>query len=173
MVQPPAGIVLGIILGAVMAAGALAPSPGLTAGLTRGLTGHGEGRPAGLRGAADRQLLPFSPESKVPGQARDLPQLAAQILLAIEQMETEFVALVAVAVLQAPSETSRLVATLAAGDRMLVTGRVAGREWYRVYLKGAGVGYVRAAAVVETHGEELGGEPGEELAPERAAPTEM
>lgn len=142
MVKPPAGIVLGIVLGTAVAGAVQTPVV-----------------------AAGRSLPPAGQEAGSAVQVSARPQLATQIQLAIEQMEAEFVALVAVAVLQAPNEASRLVATLAAGDRILVTGRVAGRDWYRVYLEGTGVGYLPAAAVVEVHGEEL--------APEPSVPEEM
>ena len=65
----------------------------------------------------------------------------------LEQMEAEFVALAKVEVWQAPTEDSRRIATLASGDKVLVTGRITVQNWYRVYIKGPGIGYVRGESV--------------------------
>ena len=72
----------------------------------------------------------------------------AQPLLAIEQMEAPFVAVAQTAVWQAPSEESHQIALLKKGEKLMVTGRVRGGFWYRIYSEARGIGYVIGDAIV-------------------------
>ena len=57
---------------------------------------------------------------------------SAQALLAIKQMERDYVALVPLNVHQRPSEDSAKVEHLKEGTPILVTGEVTGTKWFRV-----------------------------------------
>ena len=105
---------------------------------------------------------------------RDI-QVAARIQQIMEQMDAEFVALSQAQVWRAPTEQSKQIATLESGEKVLVTGRITVQNWYRVFIKGPGVGYIRGEFIeaadsqqpaVETAVTEAGG-------PEAAAAAEI
>ncbi len=82
-----------------------------------------------------------------PATAPRITQLAAANLLAIEQMDAEFVATADVIVQQQPTTQSRGLARLSAGSPVQVTGLVTGADWYRVIIASGEIGYVESGAL--------------------------
>ena len=69
-------------------------------------------------------------------------QQLARALLAIEQLEDEYRIVDNADVHQAPNAGSAKVETLRSGGVVLVTGRVTGTPWFRVWTDAGSVGYV-------------------------------
>ena len=68
--------------------------------------------------------------------------VAAQGLLAIKQMERDYMALVPLEVHQRPSEGSEKIEHLKEDTRFLVTGHVTGTKWFRLITGNRRLGYV-------------------------------
>lgn len=66
----------------------------------------------------------------------------AQNLLAIEQLEDEFLVLIDTDVYQRPDTSSARIEQLEGGSVVLVTGRVTSADWYRVWTDAGSLGYV-------------------------------
>ena len=93
-------------------------------------------------------LAAAAPSAAAARDAPDVPgaQLA-QGLLAIEQLESEVLILADTDVYQQPNASSARIERLEGGSVVLVTGRVTGAEWYRVWTDAGTVGYVERHVV--------------------------
>ncbi len=87
-----------------------------------------------------------------PGEVAPPP---AEPLFVVEEMDLDMYALKNANVRAGPSSTDEKLSTLDKGDRVTVTGKVDGRDWYRVALAGGDVGFIFGKLLGEDAPEEL------------------
>jgi hypothetical protein len=72
------------------------------------------------------------------------PPLPERPRLAIEPVDKEFIATQLARVREAPESGAKVVASLAAGQSVLVTGKVKGESWFQIEREGKPLGFVAA-----------------------------
>lgn len=105
------------------------------------------GAPLFLLSAALALFIAPTARADSAGSNRQTIQVAAKPLLAIEQMDADFVVTQDTAVLRQPVEGAESLLSVEAGQKVWVTGRVRELNWFRVTVGARYIGYIDGAYV--------------------------